>query len=307
MFGNKKNEDIIVSELRYRRLFETAQDGILLVSFEDGMIIDVNKYLIDLIGYSKEDFLGKHLWDVGVFKDIVASKDNYLTLQTKGYVRFEDLPLETKDGRKIDVEFVANSYDVGNEKIIQCNIRNITDRRIAELKLSSSLSRLEDVQRIANIGDWEANLTTGELHWSQLIFDIFGLDSKTFKPTVEAFYNAVHPDDKIRVAESEKLSEQTGLHDIIHRIIRPNGEVRFVREIAKRFKNNDGRLVMLRGIVQDLTESALEAEKLARSVKKVNEMNNFFTGRELRMAELKEKIKVCEKELVELRAKIKNK
>lgn len=64
------------SELRYRRLFETAQDGILLIDFETGMILDANQFLIDLLGYSKLDFLKKHLWDVGIFKDVVASKEN---------------------------------------------------------------------------------------------------------------------------------------------------------------------------------------------------------------------------------------
>ncbi len=124
-----------ISELRYRRLFETAQDGILLIDFKSGMILDVNKFLIDLLGYSKKTFLKKHLWEVGIFKDIAASKENFVTLQTKRFVRFEDLPLETYDKRKINVEFVANAYNVGEGQVIQCNIRDITDRKNAERKL----------------------------------------------------------------------------------------------------------------------------------------------------------------------------
>jgi PAS domain S-box-containing protein len=120
------------SELRYRRLFETAQDGILLVDFKTGMILDANQFLIDLLGYSKTDFLKKHLWDVGAFKDVVASKENFKTLQKKKYVRFEDLPIETKRGKKIEVEFVSNVYDVNGVKTIQCNIRDITDRKEIE-------------------------------------------------------------------------------------------------------------------------------------------------------------------------------
>jgi len=121
-----------VSEVRYRRLFEAAKDGVFLVDFKTGMIIDVNPFLVDLLGYSKQEFLNKHLWEVGVFKDIAASKENFVTLQKKRYVRFEDLPLETKSGKKIDVEFVANAYEVDSTTIIQCNIRDITGRRIAE-------------------------------------------------------------------------------------------------------------------------------------------------------------------------------
>ena len=108
--NTNKEDPLVVSELRYRRLFETAQDGILLIDFDTGMILDVNRFLIDLLGYSKDDFLKKYLWEVGVFKDIAASKDNFLTLQKEGYVRFEDLPLETKTGERVDVEVVANAY-----------------------------------------------------------------------------------------------------------------------------------------------------------------------------------------------------
>ncbi len=88
-------------DIRYRRLFETAQDGILLVDFNTGIILDVNKFLIDLLGYFKEDLLEKHLWNVGVFNDIAASKNNFLELQAKKYIRYENLPLETKMEKRL--------------------------------------------------------------------------------------------------------------------------------------------------------------------------------------------------------------
>ncbi len=129
----RRAEEVLqVSETRYRRLFETAQDGILLLDADTGKITDVNPFLIDMLGYSHEELLGKKLWDIGLFKDIVPSKAAFLDLQTRGYVRYEDLPLETKDGRSIDVEFVSNVYLVNYNKIIQCNIRDITQRRRAE-------------------------------------------------------------------------------------------------------------------------------------------------------------------------------
>ncbi|MBN1332032.1 PAS domain S-box protein [Candidatus Dojkabacteria bacterium] len=129
------DQDLITSELSYRRLFETAQDGILLVDFKTGMILDANQFLIDMLGYSKADFLKKHLWEIGAFKDIAASKENFSTLREKRYVRFEDLPLETKSGKHIDVEFVANAYQVNDATIIQCNIRDITARKKIEKTL----------------------------------------------------------------------------------------------------------------------------------------------------------------------------
>jgi diguanylate cyclase (GGDEF)-like protein/PAS domain S-box-containing protein len=117
------------SELRYRRLFETAQDGILILDAKTGAIADVNPFLIDMLGYTREEFVEKKLWEVGAFKDIKASKNAFKALQKKEYIRYKDLPLRAKDGRMIQVEFVSNVYLVGDEKVIQCNIRDITERR----------------------------------------------------------------------------------------------------------------------------------------------------------------------------------
>ena len=142
--NESRDKKLKISELWYRRLFETAQDGILLVDFDSGMILDVNKFLIDMLSYTKKDFLKKHLWEVGAFKDIAASKKNFSILQNKKYIRFEDLPLETKTGDKVDVEFVSNVYQVGGVKVIQCNIRNIMDRKKIEYLASETLRQSEE-------------------------------------------------------------------------------------------------------------------------------------------------------------------
>jgi PAS domain S-box-containing protein len=156
------DEQLVASELRYRRLFETAQDGILLVDFDTGMILDVNPFLTDMLGYSKADFLERHLWEVGVFKDIAASKENFETLRKKRYVRFEDLPLESKAGKSVDVEFVANAYQVDGTTIIQCNIRDITARKRAEDLANEIETRDEAI--LDSIGDAVfATDTTGKI------------------------------------------------------------------------------------------------------------------------------------------------
>jgi len=133
------------SEFRYRRMFETAQEGILLIDSQTGMILDANEFLIDLLDYSKEDFLKKHLWNVGAFKDIAASKENFATLQKKKYVRFKNLPLETKTGKQINVEFIANAYQEDGTTIIQCNIRDITEQKQVEKNLENEKIAVRNV------------------------------------------------------------------------------------------------------------------------------------------------------------------
>ena len=132
------------SETRYRRLFETAQDGILILDADTGQIDDVNPFLIDMLGYTYKDFQGKKLWEIGAFKDIRASKEAFRELQERGYVRYDDLPLETKGGRNIRVEFVSNTYQVNHHKVIQCNVRDITDRKLAEEELRKATMNWRD-------------------------------------------------------------------------------------------------------------------------------------------------------------------
>jgi diguanylate cyclase (GGDEF)-like protein/PAS domain S-box-containing protein len=135
---------IQTSELRYRRLFEAAQDGILILDAKTGAITDVNPFLIKMLGYSREEFVEKKLWEVGAFKDIEASQEAFEALQKNEYIRYEDLPLKAKSGKLIDVEFVSNVYLVDGEKVIQCNIRDITDRKQAQDALLKSQALLRE-------------------------------------------------------------------------------------------------------------------------------------------------------------------
>jgi len=130
----QENRELQESELRYRRLFEAAQDGILILDAETGTISDANPFIIDLLGFSHEELAGKRLWEIGAFKDISPSQEKFKELQSLGYMRYEGLPLIAADGRKLYVEFVSNVYDVADAKVIQCNIRDNTARREAELE-----------------------------------------------------------------------------------------------------------------------------------------------------------------------------
>jgi len=144
------------SEARYRRLFETAQDGILILDAKTGLITDVNPFLMQRLDYSREEFLGKALWEIGLFRDIEASKSAFLELKSSGYIRYEDLPLKTKNGQFISVEFVSNVYRVNRKQVIQCNIRDITARRRAE----RSEQLIRQAQKMETIGQ----LTGGIAH-----------------------------------------------------------------------------------------------------------------------------------------------
>jgi len=126
------NDAIRASEIRYRRLFETSQDGILLVDAKTGQITDVNPFLMDMLGYNYDEMIGKKLWEIGFIEDEETAKRAFEELQEKTYIRYEDMPLETKDGRSIEVEFISNVYRINDTRVIQCNIRDITARKLLE-------------------------------------------------------------------------------------------------------------------------------------------------------------------------------
>ena len=121
-----------ISESHFRNLFESAKDGILMLDAETGKITDVNPFLIELLGYSKEEFLEKAIWEIGALKDIVANKEKFTELQSKNIIRYDNLPLESSKKKKIFVEFISNQYKVNNLKVIQCFIRDITEKKLVE-------------------------------------------------------------------------------------------------------------------------------------------------------------------------------
>jgi PAS domain S-box-containing protein len=129
------------SELRYRRLFETARDAILILDGDTGKIIDTNSFMEELTGYSRDFFLGQELWQIGLFEDIQESQRAFQELQREGYIRYHHLPLQAKNQLRVEVEFISNVYQVDGKRVIQCNIRGIRDRQAQEL---ADLNRRKD-------------------------------------------------------------------------------------------------------------------------------------------------------------------
>jgi PAS domain S-box-containing protein len=193
---NRTQEGLRTSEIRYRRLFEAARDGILILDAVTLKITDVNPFMTELLGYSRDEFLGKELWEIGLFGDKEASQTAFRELQYTGYLRYEDLPLETVGGKLREVEFVSNVYEEGNHQVIQCNIRDITDRKLVE----EERRQLLDSCRIAHAEADAANgikdeflaLLSHELRtpltsilgWSRLLADS-NLDDATSKRALE--------------------------------------------------------------------------------------------------------------------------
>ena len=138
-------ESLQSSEVRYRRLFESARDGILILDAASRRVTDANPFMVELLGYSRNEFLGKELWEIGLLKDEESSKAAFQELKELGYIRYDNLPLETKGGSRREIEFVSNVYTEGDREVIQCNIRDVTARKQVEGRLLRSQEQLAGI------------------------------------------------------------------------------------------------------------------------------------------------------------------
>ena len=114
------------SEAHYRNLFESINDGVLFIDADAGKIIDINKYLINVLGHSKEYFFEKKIWDMEFFKSIVPDKNKFLKLQEREFIHYESVPIETAKGKTIYIDFTSSFYFKDYNKIIQCFIHEVT-------------------------------------------------------------------------------------------------------------------------------------------------------------------------------------
>ena len=246
------------SELSYRRLFEAAKDGILILDAETGMIVDVNPFLIELLGFSHEAFLGKKVWELGFFKDIIANQDNFAELQQKEYVRYDDMALETSTGRRIEVEFVSNVYLAGAHKVIQCNIRDISARKRAD-QAQAQLAAIVLSSDDAIIGKDLNSIITS---WNKGAEKIFGYAAVEM---VGASITRLIPDDRQdeenQILEKIRSGESVEHFETLRKT--KNGRLIDVSITASPIKDATGKAVGVSKTARDITERKRSEVKIA--------------------------------------------
>jgi PAS domain S-box-containing protein len=230
------------SELRYRRLFEAAQDGILILDAHTGQIADANPFLLAMLGYTHEQMLGKHLWEIGFFKDRALSESAFAELQQKGYIRYENLPLETKDGRRREVEFISNLYEVDHEQVIQCNIRDITERSRMEAKLQQ-VQKMEAVGQLAGgvAHDYNNILTSTLLLLSVL------LDDPTLSEGTKNMLRQLEEDAKRAASLTRQLLLFSRQQAMRQQPVDLNAVLSNLLSMLQRLLSKDVRLIFLAG------------------------------------------------------------
>jgi PAS domain S-box-containing protein len=260
------------SETRYRRLFEAAQDGILILDADTGMVIDVNPFLINMLGYSREEFLGKKLWELGAFKDKEASKLAYTELQTNGYIRYNNLPLQAEDGRHVAVEFVSNVYLVNQIRIAQCNIRDITEREMtlneqkrlqAEIILARDfyLTLFENFPAMI----WMTGINTKRNYFNKAWLEF--TNRKLEDEVGDSWVESVHPDDYHKYLEVYlRAFNSRSPFETEYRLCSSNGLYRWVLENGKPYYDFSGKFSGYIGTCYDITDRKISEEIITQQI-----------------------------------------
>ncbi len=255
------------SEKRYRRLFESAKDGILIINADTGKVVDANPFLLALIGYSYEEVYGKHLWELGAFKDIAASKEAFKNLQDNHYVRYEDLPLATLDGQHVAVEFVSNVYLVDGKKVIQCNIRDITARKQAEKVLAENNEKMRSILDNIGIGVALISPDMKVLELNRKMREWFPGVDITQSPTCYHVFNDPMGQDMCRDCPTVKTLQDGNVHEGLKESLRAGIKCCY-RIVSSPVRNFAGEVTAAIEMVEDITERLslesqfLQAQKL---------------------------------------------
>ena len=267
--GQPENRDALSqSEIRYRRLFEAAHDGVLIVNPVSRKIIDANPFMVHLLGYPREELLGKELWEIGLLKDEQASLAAFRELQDKGQVRYEDLPLESKSGDKREVEIVANRYDEGGTQVIQCNIRDITERKRTEEVLRASEERFRALFELGPAAVYSCDASGVIQEFNHRASELWGR-TPAEGDTDERFcgsYRLFRPDGSFmphnECPMAEVLSGKiSAAHDEEVLIERPDGSRVTAVVNIRSLKNERGELVGAINCFYDITERKQAEER----------------------------------------------
>jgi len=259
------------SELSYRRLFEAAKDGILILEVDTGRITDVNPFLIELLGFSRNEMIGKTVGELSPFKDIESNQVMLERLQKGGYVRYENLPLETRDGRKIAVEFVSNVYQAGDKNVIQCNIRDITERR----RLESALIHLRSIVESSGDAIMGKDLDGIITSWNKGAEKIFGY---TANEMMGASILRLIPDDRRdeegKILETIRRGESLDNLETVRQT--KDGKLISVSMTISPIKDINGKVIGVSKVVHDITvrkEQEREIERLSRLYAALSHVN----------------------------------
>jgi PAS domain S-box-containing protein len=278
-------EKLKESENKFRRLFETAKDGILIIDYDTDKITDANPFLYKLLGYKENEVIGKEIFEISPIKDIIPNKAKFKELKNKGYVRYSNLPLETKKGRKAWVEFISNVYRLNGKVVVQANIRDITDSKIAEEKLLESEEKYKNIFSYAGDASFVMKLDPKKgvvfLECNENTLKLFGVSKKEIIGSSPLKFSPKNqPDGELSLEKIKRISKLVKKGENQHfewEHINYKNKKSFFVDVSLSLIIVKGEMLLL-AVVKDITEKKKimeEMDKLASIVKNTTNLVNL--------------------------------
>ena len=270
----KAEGSLLESEERFSKAFHVNPTAMAIASV-DGKMVDINGAYERLLGFSRDEVIGKHVVNLGLYAELPEREGLVRELNEKGRVSDYEISFRHKSGRPIRVIFSLERIILQKKPHFLGTAIDVTERKRAEEALKESEERLKRSQEIAHLGSWELDLTNNKLIWSDEVYRIFGLKPQEFGATYNAFLDYVHPADRSNVdyAYSGSLADGRDSYEIEHRIVRKNtGEIRFVHEKCAHFRDTSGKIIRSVGMVQDITERQQLEQQLEQYTKHLEKL-----------------------------------
>lgn len=269
----------------------SADDSIFIIEPESGLLLSVNHRASHLLGYTATELTGgMHVYNIDSNLTVENWPDFVNQFTENKSIRFESAVLN-KNGEKIPVEISVNMLQHEEQSHIIAYVHDISERLMAEQKLRESEERFQHALNFAEIGAWDWNIVTGELHWSRQIAPLFGYAEGKLESSFQSFINAIHPDDRAMVQEAITANIEQGVdYNIEHRVVWPDGSTHWMSERGSTVRDETGKALNMLGIVQDITARKLAHDAIQTKTAELQAFNEAMVDREGRVIELKEEI-----------------
>ena len=233
---------------------EVSPVGIAIYD-ETGQCIFANKATADIIGTTKDQLIKQNYNNIESWKKSGIDKlaKNALTNNT---TTRDEFTIVSTFGKEVSLDINFTPIENNNQTNLLLVVSDITDRKNIEAELIRAKETHSKVEEIVHIGNWDWDIVTGELHWTDEIYRIFGLQPQEFSATYGAFLETIHPDDRQNVidAVNASVADANIPYSIEHKLVQPNGNVRVVHEQGKIYRNDNGDPIRMIGTVHDITE-----------------------------------------------------
>ena len=263
----RTNRALIESEDKFRTIFEGSSDAIMLL--DKNAFTDCNDTTLRIFACaSRDDFIGRHPGEYSPptqpgGRDSREAADEKIAKAFREGKNLFEWTHRRATGEDFPTEVLLTPLKLQGRQAMQATVRDITARKRAEEALKQSEASLAEAQRMAHVGNWEWDIASSRITWSDETFRIFGLRPRELEPTYDTFISTVHPDDREDVREviNGSLKNKTR-YNVEHRIVLPDGTERFVHEQGKGAYDADGNPLRMMGTVHDITERKKAEDKL---------------------------------------------